>query len=171
MQQTHGIHQYQQVTMQTVSRGRMIVMLYEGALRFLECGRVALQDNDIELRTINLNKASAIVSELRFALDHGAGASFTQDLEGLYDFVISEINEAIISRDPVHVTNAARTLEPLLAAWRQVSLSHPDGGRGNGTEVSNLTGDGTNPARTRPSTPDGAPKVPEGMKRSLCIAV
>lgn len=171
MQQIRGINQYQQVTMQTVSPGRMIVMLYEGALRFLERGRVALQDRNIETRAINLNKAQAIVSELRFALDHGAGATFTKDLESLYDFVISEINQAVLTQDAVHVTNAMETLVPLLEAWRQIPMNGTSGPTGNGTEVVNLSNGGTKPATEASSAPDSASKQDSGMKSHLCVAV
>ena len=170
MQQTHGIHAYRQVTMQTVSPDRMIVMLYEGALRFLGRGRAALRDSDVETRTVNLNKARAIISELRFALDHGAGATFTHDLESLYDFVLSEINQAVITQDEIHVANAERTLEPLLEAWRRIP-ARDSGGSDGGTEVANLTHEGTVPATKPASTPDAGSTQPSGMKSNLCIAV
>jgi flagellar protein FliS len=171
MQQTYGIHQYRQVAMQTVAPGRMIVMLYEGAIRFLEQGRAAMLDDDIQTRSIFLNKAQAIISELRFSLDHGAGASFTKDLESLYDFVIGEINMASFDQDPVHITNAMRTLEPLLEAWRQIPIGGSGCAGGRGTEVTNMVDGGTIPATDQMPAQDDADGDTSGMKRNLCVAV
>jgi flagellar secretion chaperone FliS len=168
MHQTYGIHQYRQIAMQTMAPGRMIVMLYEGALRFLEQGRAAMQENDVETRALFLNKAQAIVSELRFSLDHGAGASFTKELESLYDYVISEINQTSFDQDPIHIANAVRTLEPLLEAWRQIPINSTGDPRGTATEVANLSNSGTIPAEDKGSTPDGSAS---GMKSNLCVAV
>jgi len=168
MQQTYGIHQYRQVAMQTVAPGRMIVMLYEGALRFLEQGRTAMLENDVESRAIYLNKAQAIISELRFSLDHGVGASFTKELESLYDFVINEINQTAFDQNPTHIANAVRTLEPLLEAWRRIPIDSSSDPRGTVTEVTNLSNSGTIPAEDKGSTPDG---TATGMKSNLCVAV
>lgn len=174
MTNPNGIAQYQQVTMNTVTPQRMIVMLYEGALRFLAKGRDALVSGDVQNRSTNLNKAHAIVTELRHALDHGTGATFTRELESLYDYVGREINEAVVTRDPSHIDNAVQTLEPLLDAWRQIPNTDAEEARkavSDAVEVANLTAEGTDLAKSpaSPASPDGTPA--EDRKSNLCVAV
>lgn len=169
MQPNKGITQYQQIAMHTISPERMVVMLYEGALRFLERGRHALVENDIESRSVQLNKGRSIIVELRETLDHDVGASFTHELASLYNYVIAEINEAVLTQNPDHIDHAVSVLEPLLEAWRDVSNDAAP-------MVANLMTTGTETGGTDPATMKAEPKNADqdektGEKLSLSIAI
>jgi len=113
-----GIRQYQQVSVETLTPERMIVMLYEGMFRFLESARRAIADGDIAGRTSGVQKAQAIISELKRSLNHDCGATFTNDLEALYNFAFNETVELLIDNDPVHIDNIHKALGPLHASWK-----------------------------------------------------
>jgi len=172
-----GIHQYQQIAVKTVTPERMIVMLYEGVFRFLERARRAMADKNIEARTVNLNKAQAIIQELNHALDHDVGARFTRDLEALYRYADHELTETVITNDPRHVDNVVRVLEPLHRAWAAIPMGVCRTGENalpvlDSVETDNISLTGTKPAPLRSGGLGGAgPESSEIRKTSLCVAV
>jgi len=177
MQGTQGVSQYQQIAVQTVTPERMIVMLYEGAFRFLEHAKRAMVKNDVETRAINIDKVHAILDELINALDHDAGATFTRELESLYLFVGRELNQAIISNETIHIDNAIRTLEPLHQAWSEIAVGAsrnvtPQSPMLDAAETHNIDSNGTKPAtRSTSGTGGSGPESPAPRKTSLCVAV
>jgi flagellar secretion chaperone FliS len=177
MHDSQGINQYQQVAVQTVTPERMIVMLYEGIFRFLERAKRAMVMEDIETRTININKAHAILDELINAIDHDIGATFTKELESLYLFTGRELNQSIINNDTLHIDNAIRTLEPLHQAWSEIpvgsskEISHKQPAL-DSVETHNISLNGTKTAYPSPSGPGGSgPESTAPRKTNLCVAV
>jgi flagellar protein FliS len=97
---------------------RIVVLLYEGALRF---SRQALDRfDDPASRGQALGRAHGIISELMAALDHEKGADIAANLDGLYGYMLDSLTAANLSADREALASTIRVLETLLPAWREI---------------------------------------------------
>lgn len=117
--------QYQSARVRTASPVQVVVSLYEGAIRFLREAQTHQDSKEIARRGVALSKAHAIVSELRATLDHERAPELSQQLDGLYDFVIDRINAATRAGDATLVEPAMRVLTSLHGAWLEISRRTP----------------------------------------------
>ena len=82
-----GVNSYLQTEVQSRSPLELVVMLYDGALRFTADARDAMVRRDIRARQRHLSRALAIVSELQSTLDMDTGGEVAERLDKLYGFV------------------------------------------------------------------------------------
>jgi flagellar secretion chaperone FliS len=99
---------------------RLVVMLYDGAGRFLARAAAAIRAGDMAAAAEPLQRAQAIIDELLITLDPAAGA-LTERLESIYLFSKRTLTEAQLARDPVAVERVASLLAVLRDAWAQVA--------------------------------------------------
>jgi flagellar protein FliS len=111
--------QYQRVGVETADRGRLLLMLYEGALRFLRRARKALYDRDLEGANNNLLRAEDIVSELMASLDLENGGEIAGGLFRLYDYMYHLLLEANLKKDPQPLGQVETMLEELRDTWKE----------------------------------------------------
>jgi flagellar secretion chaperone FliS len=115
-----GIRAYRETDISSISKEKMIVLLYEKMLEHFEAAGVAAEARNRREMTTRLNSAQRIVVELRNALNHEVGGEIARNLRDLYDFVFLEVLAMLVDQDPCHATNSRRVLEPLLESWRQI---------------------------------------------------
>lgn len=101
---------------------KIVRMLYQGALRFLDKAEACDPDGAGSEFSYWLWRADAVVSELRVSIRRDQAPEISDNLEQLYFFVEAEIARAIGTRDTTHVQNARRVLATLLEAWNRVEL-------------------------------------------------
>ena len=85
---------YQETSISTQSKGRVVVMLYDGAIKFLRQGREAMVQQDYSKKTHFLAKARDIVFELNQSLNLQDGGALAQNLRSLYNFLWRYIGQA-----------------------------------------------------------------------------
>ena len=120
MQDDSGIRCYRETAVQTIGPEKLIVLLYEGLIRYLTQARAAIVARDMAGKSRSLNSAQAVVLELRNALAYEAGGDLAANLASLYNFVFAENVNALLDNDPRHLDNGLRVLRPLLDAWSQI---------------------------------------------------
>ncbi|MCF2716139.1 flagellar export chaperone FliS [Paenibacillus polymyxa] len=76
---------YKQSSVQTSTPGQLIIMLYDGAIRFVKAGLDGISSNDIVKTNINLVKAQTIISELMSTLNYSYDIS--KNLYALYEYM------------------------------------------------------------------------------------
>ncbi|MDU8673300.1 flagellar export chaperone FliS [Paenibacillus sp. SEL3] len=76
---------YKQSSVQTSTPGQLIIMLYDGAIRFVKAGLDGISSNDIAKANINLGKAQSIISELMSTLNYSYDIS--KNLYALYEYM------------------------------------------------------------------------------------
>lgn len=119
---------YQKTQVTTASREKVLLMLYEGAIRFTKLARAAMEQKKIAEKGTNISKATAILSELMATLDFKLGGQLAVDLENLYVFMIDRLIEANISNDPKCLDQVEHLLMTLYKAWKDVIENpRPDG--------------------------------------------
>ncbi|MDO9694561.1 MAG: flagellar export chaperone FliS [Candidatus Latescibacteria bacterium] len=161
-----GIRHYQQTTICSQSPEQLIVMLYEGALRFLESARAAALNGDLPEMGRQVGRAQRIVLELQCSLDHAVGGEMAGNLEALYGFVLQELTALRLDAQTLHIDNCRRVLRPLLTAWRTIPPGTGETARRNAGR--STTGAGMDVA-SKPGTP-GQESIPDPLAE-LSLAV
>jgi flagellar protein FliS len=112
---------YRQQSVLTATPGQLVVMLYDGALRFLLQSSTALRAGDHLLCDAKLRRAEAIIDELHSSLDKERGGEIASRLEGIYVFCKRHLNDARIQRDPAMIDKVSELLGELRDAWVQIA--------------------------------------------------
>ncbi len=117
---TNPYSQYQKTQVTTASREKVLLMLYEGAIRFTKLAHAALKQKKIAEKGKYISKATAILSELMATLDFKAGGQLAIDLENLYVFMIDKLIEGNIQNNPDCLAQVEQLLMTLYDAWKDV---------------------------------------------------
>jgi flagellar secretion chaperone FliS len=127
MQQTlaRGAQAYIQTQIQSRSPLELVVMLYDGALRFLQQTTDAMQRGDLVAKRDSLSRAMAIVAELHGMLDLEQGGEVAASLDSLYTYMMERLTAANLKRDPAPVAEVMRLMTGLRDAWSQVAQAPP----------------------------------------------
>lgn len=112
---------YQQSSVLTASPGRLVVMLYDGACRFLAQAALAMREERHADAHERLRRAELIVDELLCTLDLEAGQPVAGTLQGLYVFFLAQLAEARSQRDADKITWVGGQLGELREAWAQLA--------------------------------------------------
>ncbi|NLH15487.1 MAG: flagellar export chaperone FliS [Phycisphaerae bacterium] len=112
---------YQQTAVTTQNRGRLIVLLYDGAIKFLRQAVVNLQANDFQAKGRNIRKAQDIILELNTVLDMENGGEIASNLRSLYNFMNRHLTQATIKNDPDLIQDVIRILETLNQSWKSIT--------------------------------------------------
>ena len=118
-----AISSYRQTEVQSRTPLELVVMLYDGALRFISEARGAIVRRDIHARHQQISRALAIVSELQSTLDMKSGGKIAAELDRLYVFVRDRLLEASLKQDVKPLDEATRILTKLREGWAGISLA------------------------------------------------
>lgn len=112
---------YRQQSVLTATPGQLVVMLYDGALRFLLQASTAMGAGDERTADAKLRRAEAIIDELHGTLDKERGGEVASRLEGVYVFCRRRLIEARIERDATIVASISELLGELREAWVEIA--------------------------------------------------
>ncbi len=115
--------QYKTNEVGTASQARLVLMMYDGLIRFLNESKKRMEAKDIAGRGLYLCKAQRIVSELLDTLNIQQGGDIALQLEKLYNFLIVNITQANIKGDPKLVDKSLEIVGNLREAWVQVAAN------------------------------------------------
>ena len=104
----------------TASHGQQIVMLYDGARRFLHQAAVAMGDSDIRTAHNKLTRAEDIVRHLRNTLDMDRG-ELPARLQSIYTFSLSHLRQARLDQDPSKILEIDDILGKLRESWAAIA--------------------------------------------------
>ncbi|WP_291986239.1 flagellar export chaperone FliS [Luteitalea sp.] len=122
---TKGTQAYLQTQVQSRTPVELVVMLYDGALKFLGQARDAMAAGDLVGKRQSLSRGLAIVQELQNMLNMDAGGEIAERLDGLYTYVLGRCYEANAQRDAAGIDEAIKLLTPLRDAWADISAQGP----------------------------------------------
>jgi flagellar protein FliS len=111
---------YLQQSVLTASPGQLVVMLYDGACRFLTQAAYAMREGDRTRSHQRLGRAEAIVDELLATLNMEAGEISTQ-LQALYVFWRRQLTEARLEDDADKIDLVHDQLADLREAWSEIA--------------------------------------------------
>lgn len=116
----HPYQQYQQTQVQTASTGELVVLLYDGAVRFLSRALLHLEEDRRESAGADLVRAQEIVLELLTGLDLEQGGLLAANLRDLYLFMHQTLVEANVRKNADQVRTVIRLLDRIREAWRTI---------------------------------------------------
>jgi flagellar protein FliS len=114
---------YYQTQVQSQSPLELVVMLYDGALRFLQVAADATRRHDLVAKREGMSRSMAILSELQNTLNLQEGGEVAQSLDRLYTYVTGRLLEANLRKDAAPIDEAIRLLRPLRDAWAQIAAT------------------------------------------------
>lgn len=110
---------YKTNSVQTASREKILLMLYEAAIKFTKKAIIACDEKNISERGYNIGRAFDIVNELNNSLNHNISQELCKNLEQLYMFITDQFVQANISGNSKHLKDALKILETLNEGWMQ----------------------------------------------------
>ena len=121
LNQRHAWNSYRQVATQTAPPGQLVLMLYEGALNFLNRSLTGFDKEDPAEcnETINNNiiRTQQILAELNGSLNLEQGGELAVHLRRIYLYLDWRLNESNITKEPQGIHEAIRRLTILRDAW------------------------------------------------------
>jgi flagellar protein FliS len=102
---------------------QQVVMLYDGAIRFIRLAAEDIKEKKIAEKAEHVNRALDIVNYLQGILDFEHGADVAQTLDNLYTAVSMQILQASAKLDAQLMLKAATSLAPVRDSWALVATS------------------------------------------------
>lgn len=119
---------YGQTSLDTVvesaSPHQLIVLLFEGAIKAIQLGKIYMQQGHIAQKGAAISKAIAIIEDgLRLALDKENGGELAENLDALYDYISFELLQANINNVPERLDEMLNLLDQLKDAWVSIGAT------------------------------------------------
>jgi flagellar protein FliS len=120
-----GAEAYRQIQVQSRSPLELVVMLYDGALRFLRETEDAMRRGDLVAKRDALSRVFAILSELQSNLNVEQGGETAASLDSLYSYMSSRLTEANLQLKPAPVQEVITLMSGLRDAWAALAQAPP----------------------------------------------
>lgn len=108
---------YQAVQTITADPPRLVLMLFDGAERFLLQAQRALVAGDMGRYCDSVARAHAVIAELSTSLDHNVGGEVAANLSRLYAFMLRHLTEGLIRRSATHIDEVLGPLREIRAGF------------------------------------------------------
>ena len=100
---SYGLRSYKTSRANTASREDLLILLYEGAIRFLERSIAEMEARNLSEHKMFLRRGLAIIAELQNTLDFEKGEDLAVQLFELYGFMIGRLTQANVTQDMSHI--------------------------------------------------------------------
>jgi flagellar protein FliS len=117
----NGYERYLETAVETASPARLIVMLYDGAIRFIHEAAHAMRQRDYETQNNKLQRAQKILAELISSLDFDKGGEIAENLFRLYTYMYNQLVEANLQDAPERLEHVVNLLSDLREAWDTIA--------------------------------------------------
>lgn len=124
----NGYQAYQKNKYETASPHRLITMLYDGAIRFMNQSIANVQAQDIEATNLSLNRAQDILTELIACLNFEQGKEIAANLNDIYRYTIDLLIQANIQKKVEPIEEAITIIKDIREAWQAISREVTIGG-------------------------------------------
>lgn len=112
---------YRQNAITTQAPAQVVVLLYEGAVRFLKQAQQAMQRRDHSQKAYFIGRAQEIVFELNASLNMDAGKDISKNLRSLYTYIWTHLNEVCTRNNQELLDRIITVLEDMAGAWKKIS--------------------------------------------------
>lgn len=113
------LKQYQQTQVRTASPEKLLIMLYDGAIQFLNKAKVAIENKDIQESHNNIIGAQKIVAEFMNTLDMKNGGEVAKNLYNLYEYMHFRLVQANMKKDIAIIEEVLGFLKDLKQTWEE----------------------------------------------------
>lgn len=112
---------YKNTQVETADRGKLLLMLYDGAIKFSKAAKRAMEEENYEAVNNKLNRVQAIIAELHSTLDMEQGGEIAENLELLYDYMNRRLIKANVDKELAPLEEVLRMLQELRETWQQAA--------------------------------------------------
>jgi len=112
---------YREASINTSSPVKLVVMLYEGAIRFLQQSKEDIRNKDFGRKSQSVDRAVAIIQHLQGTLDLDKGGPIASELDRLYTYIGSRIFEGSANLNLRALEEAIQLLTTLLSGWQEIA--------------------------------------------------
>lgn len=116
---TNPYQKYKATSIQSASREKLLLLMYEGAIKYTKRAIKAAEEKKIAERCENIGRAYDVVMELNNTLDHKVGGAIASQLEQLYMFITEQYTKANLTGSPEPLKTCLKVLETLYDGWVQ----------------------------------------------------
>jgi len=109
----HQVGTYQTVQATTADPAHVVILLFDGAERFIRQAQQALERGDFGAFAYLVSRAQAVVTELSSALDREAGGDLADNLARLYGFMLRHLGQGLIAKKRVNLDQVIALLGQL----------------------------------------------------------
>lgn len=120
MYQANAYNAYKNNQVMAASRNKLVIMLYDGAIKNLKLAEIALEEKNIENVNTYLKKTQDIIAEFMSTLNFEAGGEVANSLYQLYDYMYRRLVRANIDKDITPILEVKKYLEELRDTWTQI---------------------------------------------------
>lgn len=122
MSSLNPLNAYRETKIKTASQGKLIIMLYDEAIKQINLAADTLEQSTPKLDLVNnaIIRSQEMVTELMVSLDFERGGEIAQTLFSLYMFFNRQLMEANLSKDVSSLRQIGGMLDELRGAWIQV---------------------------------------------------
>lgn len=113
----HFAKEYQKSNVMTADGVGIVILLYEGVINFNNISKAAIECDDVESRSIHINKSMAIIGELDDALDMEIGGTIAKNLRDLYSYMMQELIKANLKNDTAPLDAVSTLISELKEGW------------------------------------------------------
>lgn len=118
MLQQQAFSAYNNSKILTASPAELTLMLYDGAIKFVNIAIVAIEKKDIEKAHNHIRKAERIILEFQSTLDHKYEVS--KDFDKVYDYLLLRLRDANIKKDADILEEVLKHLRTMRDTWKEV---------------------------------------------------
>lgn len=147
----NAYNKYQQNQVLSASPEQILIMLYDGAIRFTRQAIIALEEDNIAGFLHGVTKSMAIIAEFSNSLDHSIGGEIAENLDALYNFMIRELTQANLHKDIEKMRVVEQLLVDLRSTWGEAILVNKQ----EQIPVNQILSIPRAPYNNNPSVPDG----------------
>lgn len=115
--------EYKKTQIATANQGKLIVMLYDGAIKFINIAIDNMNPRTYDIVNNNIIKAQDIITELLLSLNMKEGGEIAQNLFNLYLYFKKTLLEANIKKDAEILRGVVKLLKELRDAWDKISAN------------------------------------------------
>ncbi len=121
-----GLGRYQDMKVQTASPAQIMIMLYDGAIRFSLQAKKKIEEQDFEGKGVFISKTQAIIDELMNSLDFNIAPELCSNLQQLYIYINERLTHANIKMEAEAMNEVIELLNTLRDGWKQALASDQD---------------------------------------------
>lgn len=114
------LNAYQTTAVTSASPLQLVIMLYDGAIRFLRRALTAMEKKDLYNQNEDIQRAQRILTELMSCLDMEKGGEVAANLFALYSFCYNQLLTANLEDKPEGVQSSLKVLEGLRESWAEI---------------------------------------------------
>ena len=115
--------EYKKTQIETANQGKLIVMLYDGAIKFLNIAIESMNPKTYDVVNTNILKTQDIINELLFSLNMNEGGEISKNLFNLYMYFKRELLQANVQKDAEIIKKIVSLLKELRSAWDKISAN------------------------------------------------